>query len=56
MSCSIYADLREGINPELVFEEQATYLRKVIQRRKILGGHQRLKVVTMHQLLEEVPE
>ena len=36
MSCSVYADLRVGINPELVMEERATYLRKVIQRRKIL--------------------
>ena len=36
MSCSMYADLRDGINPELVMEERVTYLRKVIQRRKVL--------------------
>ena len=36
MICRMYADLREGINPELVIEERATYSRKVIQRRKIL--------------------
>ena len=32
----MYADLREGINPELVMEERVTYLRRVIQRRKVL--------------------
>ena len=36
LSCSMYADLRDGINPELVMEERVTYLRKVIQRRKVL--------------------
>ena len=37
MECSVYADLREGSNPELVLEDRSSYLRKVIQRRKILG-------------------
>ena len=36
LSCSMYADLRDGINPKLVMEERVTYLRKVIQRRKVL--------------------
>ena len=33
MVCSAYADLREGLNPELVIEDRSTYLRKVIPRR-----------------------
>ena len=36
MVCSAYADLREGLNPELVIEDRSTYLRKVIQRRMLL--------------------
>ena len=36
LSCSMYADLRDGINPELVMEDRVIYLRKVIQRRKVL--------------------
>ena len=36
MVCSAYRDLREGINPELVLEERASYLRKVVLRRTLL--------------------
>ena len=36
MVCSAYWDLREGINPELVLEERASYLRKVVMRRTLL--------------------
>ena len=36
MVCSAYSDLREGINPELVLEERASYLRQVIKRRTLL--------------------
>ena len=36
MSCTSYADLREGKNPELVMEDRVSYLRKVIKRRKEL--------------------
>ena len=34
MVCSAYGDLREGINPEVVLEDRAPYLRKVIIRRR----------------------
>ena len=36
MVCSAYLDLREGINPELILEERASYLRKVVLRRTLL--------------------
>ena len=36
MVCSAYSDLREGINPDLVLEERASYLRQVIKRRTLL--------------------
>ena len=36
MVCSAYADLREGLNPEVVVEDRSTYLRKVIKRRILL--------------------
>ena len=36
MVCSAYSDFREGINPELVLEERASYLRQVIKRRTLL--------------------
>ena len=36
LSCSSYADLREGTNPDLVMEERVVYLRRVIARRKVL--------------------
>ena len=36
MVCQAYQDLREGIDPELVLEDRAPYLRKVIQRRNSL--------------------
>ena len=36
MVCSAYADLRDGLNPELVMEDRSTYLRKVIKRRIVL--------------------
>ena len=34
------ADLREGSNPESIKEDRASYLQKVIQRRKSLEDHQ----------------
>ena len=36
MECQAYAELRHGINPELVQQERPGYLRKVIARRKEL--------------------
>ena len=36
MVCSAYGDPREGINPELVLEDRAPYLRKVIIIRTVL--------------------
>ena len=36
LDCAIYRDLREGLDPELVVADRATYLRKVIQRRTAL--------------------
>ena len=36
MVCSAYLDLREGINVELVLEERASYLRRVVMRRTLL--------------------
>ena len=35
-SCSAYSDLREGVNPELVLEDRATFLYRAIARRKEL--------------------
>ena len=34
--CTAYADLREGLQPEVSLEDRASYLRKVIYRRKLL--------------------
>ena len=34
--CTAYSDLREGLQPEAVLEDRASYLRKVIMRRKLL--------------------
>ena len=36
MVCAAYADLRDGLNPELVIEDRSTYPRKVIKRRMLL--------------------
>ena len=36
MECRAYADLRQGINPELVHKDRPEYLRRVIARRKEL--------------------
>ena len=41
ITCSAYADLRGGIDPELVLEDRAAFLRKAILRRKTL--EQKLK-------------
>ena len=46
MKCRVYADLREGVDPELVLEDRVSYLRKVIQRRKILEQQLRLQSST----------
>ena len=47
MVCGAYGDLREGINPELVLEDRATYLRKVKIRRTLLEQQLRKnKIVT----------
>ena len=35
-TCSAYGDLREGPNPEAIFEDRASFLRSVIKRRKEL--------------------
>ena len=34
-----YADLREGLDPELRLEDRAFYLRKVVLRRTLLEQH-----------------
>ena len=34
--CSAYADLRQGVDPELVTEDRASYLRQVVRRRSKL--------------------
>ena len=34
--CTAYSDLREGLQPEASLEDRASYLRKVIYRRKLL--------------------
>ena len=34
--CVAYSDLREGLNPEVVLEDRATFLRGAIKRRKEL--------------------
>ena len=39
--CSAYQDLRYGIDPELVTEDRAPYLSKVILRRKELERNAR---------------
>ena len=44
MICSMYADLREGSNPESIIEKRASYLRKVIQRRKSPEHHLRTQI------------
>ena len=36
VSCSAYADLRAGINPELVLQDRAQFLTRAIGRRKEL--------------------
>ena len=36
MSCAAYLDLRVGLDPELVEQDRAPYLRQVILRRKEL--------------------
>ena len=36
VSCSAYADLRAGINPELVLQDRAQFLNRAIGRRKEL--------------------
>ena len=47
MVCSAYLDLRQGINPELVLEDRASYLRKVIKRRTLLEQQlKKNKIVT----------
>ena len=47
MVCGAYRDLREGINPELVLEDRASYLRKVIKRRTLLEQQlKKNKIVT----------
>ena len=43
LDCRVYRDLREGLDPELVVADRATYLRKVIQRRTALERQLRLK-------------
>ena len=37
--CLAYADLREGLDPELRLEDRASYLRKVVKRRTLLDQH-----------------
>ena len=39
MECRAYADLRQGINPELVQKDRPGYLRRVITRRKELEAN-----------------
>ena len=36
MVCYAYSDLREGLQPEVNLEDRASYLRKVVARRKML--------------------
>ena len=47
--CPAYADLREGLDPELRLEDRAYYLRKVVLRRTLLEQHlkSRQVIVTM---------
>ena len=40
--CRVYQDLREGLDSEVVEEDRATYLRKVIMRRTALERQMRL--------------
>ena len=43
LSCSAYADLRQGVDPELVLEDRASYLRQVVLRRSRLEEQLRLR-------------
>ena len=43
LTCSVYADLRQGVDPELVFEDRASYLRQVVLRRSRLEEQLRLR-------------
>ena len=42
LDCRVYLDLREGLDPELVEGDRATYLRRVIIRRTALERQLRL--------------
>ena len=42
--CRVYQDLREGLDPELVEGDRATYLRRVIARRMALESRLRLRL------------
>ena len=42
--CRAYQDLREGLDPELVEGDRATYLRRVIARRTALESQLRLRL------------
>ena len=35
-TCGAYSDLREGLNPETVLEDRASFLKSAIKRRKEL--------------------
>ena len=42
--CRAYSDLREGLQPEFDLEDRASYLRKVITRRKLLEQQLRTRL------------
>ena len=43
LTCRVYQDLREGLDPELVVADRVTYLRRVISRRTALERQLTLK-------------
>ena len=44
-TCGAYSDLREGLNPEVVLKDRATFLRGAIKRRKELESKLKTTVV-----------
>ena len=47
MVCGAYLDLREGIVPELVVKDRASYLQNVVKRRTLLEQQlKKNKIVT----------
>ena len=44
LECMAYSDLREGLQPEVDLEDRASYLRKVITRRKLLEQQLRTRL------------